>query len=201
MSELRISLPSPCSENWDEMEPAGCNRFCAACSETIHDLAELTAQEAEALLRKPGKHCVRAQVGPDGALALRPSHLGHSQKMIVVVGASISLLASASACATLPKVASPTGIIAGKVDPWSYVQSVEATGDNGRTYRAIVRPDGSYRFKRLPYGTYSLKFTDLCGVSDDERVVLRESAHSFAEPPRSTDCIVVGMAKFEDDRG
>lgn len=198
MSELRISLPSPCSENWDEMEPAGCNRFCAACSETIHDLAELTAQEAEALLRKPGKHCVRAQIGPDGALALRPSHLGHSQKMIVVVGASISLLVSA--CATLPKDASPTGVIAGKVDPWSNVQSVEAIGDNGRSYKAIVQADGSYRFQRLPYGTYSLKFTDLCGVWDGERVVLRESAHSLTEPSHSQDCIVVGMANFEDDR-
>jgi hypothetical protein len=198
MSELRISLPNPCGENWDEMQPAGCNRICAACSETIHDLAELTSQEVEALLRKPEKHCVRARVGPDGALALRPSHLGHSQKMIVVVGASISLLASA--CATLPKVASPTGAIAGKVDPWRYVQSVEAIGDNGSVYRTVVRADGSYRFKRLPYGTYSLKFTDLCGVWDGERVILNESKHPIKEPSNSQDCIVVGMAKFEDDR-
>ncbi len=199
MTELRISLPSPCSENWDEMQPAGCNRFCAACSETIHDLAALTSQEAEALLRKPGKHCVRAQVGADGALALRPSPSGHSQKMIVAVGASIGLLASA--CATLPNVASPTGAIAGKVETWRYVQSVEAIDDAGRSYRTTVRADGSYRFKRLPYGTYALKFTDLCGVWEGERVVLNEGEHSLKEPSHSADCVVVGMAKFEDDRG
>jgi hypothetical protein len=181
------------------MEPAGCNRFCAVCSETIHDLAELTVQEAEALLRKPGKHCVRAQVGPDGALTLRPSPLGHSQKVMVAVGASISLLASA--CASSPKVASPTGVISGKVDTWSNVQSVEAIDDNGNTYRAIVRADGSYRFKRLPYGTYSLKFTDLCGVWNGQRVILNENAHAITEPLSSADCVVVGMAEFEDDRG
>jgi hypothetical protein len=198
MSELRISIPSPCSENWDEMESAGCNRFCGACSETIHDLAELTAQEAEALLREPGKHCVRAQVGPDGVLALKPSHLGHSQKILVAVGASFGLLASA--CSTLPSAESPTGVIAGKLVPWTYVQSVEAIDDNGRAYKAKVRADGSYYFKPLPYGTYSLRYTDLCGSRDGGRLILNENTHRLTEPLNSTDCVVVGMAKFEDDR-
>jgi hypothetical protein len=119
--------------------------------------------------------------------------------MMVVVGASISLLASA--CATLPQLASPTGDVAGTVNLWSDVQSVEAIGDNGRRYKARVGADGSYRFKRLPYGTYSLKFTNGCGVWYGEQVILRENAHSLPAPSHSDDCIVIGMARFEDDRG
>jgi hypothetical protein len=34
---IQISIPAPCSQNWDEMAPAGQGRFCAHCSETVID--------------------------------------------------------------------------------------------------------------------------------------------------------------------
>jgi hypothetical protein len=180
------------------MQPSGCNRFCSTCSETIHDLSELTSQEAEALLRQPGQHCVRAQVvGPDGALALKPGRLGYQRKILVAVGVSISLLTSA--CETLPRGSSPMGLIVGKVDPRSGVKSVTATSYDGRTYRTKVFGDGSYRFRPLPYGPYSLKFNDDCGGQDGGQVILQESEHSVEVSPSTQVCIVVGMVKIEDD--
>lgn len=197
MRELRISFPNPCGESWDAMQPSGCDRICATCSETVHDLAKLTVREAEALLREPGKHCVRAQVGPDGAVSLRPGPTGRSQKMLVAVSASVGLFASA--CETVPSATGPTGAIVGKVAPYSLVTSVRAVSEDGRERRTRVRADGSYRFERLPYGTYSLNFTDPCGTREGERITLRESEHSVDAPADTLDCVIVGMAKVEDD--
>jgi hypothetical protein len=197
MSDLRISFPDPCGESWDAMQPSGCDRICATCSETVHDLTKLTVDEAEALLREPGKHCVRAQVGPDGALNLKPGPSGRSRRMLVAVSASVGLFASA--CETVPSTAAPTGAIVGTVVPYSMVTSVRAVSDDGRVRRARVRADGSYRFERLPYGTYALSFIGMCETWVGEPVTLRERELSVEAPADMQDCIIVGMAKVEDD--
>ena len=198
MSDLRISFPDPCGESWDAMQPSGCDRICATCSETVHDLTKLTVDEAEALLREPGKHCVRAQVGPDGALSLRPGPSGRSRRMLVAVSASVGLFASA--CETVPSAAAPTGAIVGTVVPYSLVTSVRAVSDDGRVRQARVRADGSYRFERLPYGTYALRFIGMCETWEGEPVTLRERELSVDAPADMQDCIIIGMAKVEDDR-
>jgi hypothetical protein len=197
MSDLRVSFPTPCTQRWDDMERSGCNRFCATCCQTIHDLAELTPEEAEGLLKEPG-NCVRAQVRPDGILVLRPSRSANQRRVLLAVGASIGLFASA--CDSLPQSALPTGLIVGKVAPQSGAKSVKAVSGNGRTYRTKVLADGSYRFKPLPYGSYSLKFVSDCGIWSGDRVILRESQLSVGEPSETEDCIIVGMAKIEGDR-
>lgn len=200
MGDLIISFPEPCPESWDDMKPSGCNRFCATCSETIHDLSELTSQEAETLLRKPGRRCVRARiVGPDGALALKPDKSGYQRRILVAVSASIGLLASA--CESLPQPSAPVGLIVGKVDLGSGVNSVTAVSVTGRTYRTKVLSDGSFRFRPLPYGSYALKLNDDCGGQDGGHIVLQEGEHTLAYAPSTAGCVVVGMAKVEDPRG
>lgn len=197
MNDVRISFPDPCGESWDAMQPSGCDRVCAACSETVHDLASLTVNEAEALLRKPGKHCVRAQVGPDGALNTRPDPSGRSRRILVAMTASVGLFASA--CETVPSATTPTGTIVGTVGRFSGVTSVRAVSEDGRRRQAKVRADGSYRLERLPYGTYSLSYVDSCGASEGERITLREAEHSVEARTDTLDCVIVGMAKVEDD--
>ena len=198
MSDLRISFPDPCGESWDAMQPSGCDRICATCSETVHDLAKLTVQETEALLREPGKHCVRAQVGPDGAVNLRPGPSGRSRRMLVAVSASVGLFASA--CETLPSAGTPTGTIVGTLPPYSGVFSVRVVSDTGRVRQARVGADGSYRINRLPYGAYSLRFINNCGSYEGERITLREAELAVEAPEDVQDCIIIGMAKIEDDR-
>ena len=34
---IQINIPTPCSQSWEEMAPAGQGRFCAHCSETVID--------------------------------------------------------------------------------------------------------------------------------------------------------------------
>jgi hypothetical protein len=117
---------------------------------------------------------------------------------MAAVGASIGLLTSA--CETMPQTASPTGLIVGKVARGSGVTSVKAVSDTGQTYRAKVLDDGSYRFKPLPYGSYSLKFINDCGTLNVARVVLRESEHPVGEQAQTEGCVVVGMAEVQDRR-
>lgn len=180
------------------MQPSGCDRICATCSETVHDLAKLTVQEAETLLREPGKHCVRAEVGSDGALNLRPGTSGRSRRMLVAVSASVGLFASA--CETVPSTAAPTGTITGTVGRFSTATSVRAVSADGRRRQTKVRADGSYRLERLPYGTYLLSFIDSCGTLEGERITLREPEHSVEVPADVLECVIVGMAKVEDER-
>jgi hypothetical protein len=116
---------------------------------------------------------------------------------MLAVSASISLFASA--CKSLPQTPSSRGVIVGEVARQSGVRWVTATAENGRTYKTDVHNDGSYRFKPLPYGSYSLSFVTDCGSLGSDRVSLRESqllvgSHSFSDA-----CMVIGMATIEDD--
>ncbi|RYG02558.1 MAG: hypothetical protein EON94_05685 [Caulobacteraceae bacterium] len=114
------------------------------------------------------------------------------------MSASVGLFASA--CETVPSAATPTGAIVGTVGRFSSVTSVRAVSDDGRGRQAKVRADGSYRLERLPYGAYSLRFIGSCGIWDGERITLQEQEHSVEASADMPDCIIIGMAKIEDDR-
>src|ERR1700748_1877763 len=44
-SSITIRLPEPCSENWDEMKPDDCGRFCMHCGKTVIDFTRMTDAE------------------------------------------------------------------------------------------------------------------------------------------------------------
>jgi len=118
---------------------------------------------------------------------------------MIAVGASISLLASG--CETTPHAAPARGVILGKVNNISGIVSVEAISEDGRTHRARVRSDGTYQFKPLPLGSYSLTFVTDCGSFDGDRVILQEREHVVGMPTKAADCIIIGMAKIEENLG
>lgn len=39
---MKLTIPSPCSENWNNMTPQGRNKFCASCRKTIIDFSTLS---------------------------------------------------------------------------------------------------------------------------------------------------------------
>ncbi len=55
---MKLTIESPCHENWDGMSGDELRRFCDQCSKHVHDLSELTRAEGEELLAKPGP-CTR----------------------------------------------------------------------------------------------------------------------------------------------
>jgi len=43
--ELYLSVPTPCSESWDEMSPKPQGRFCSSCNKTVVNFATMTDQQ------------------------------------------------------------------------------------------------------------------------------------------------------------
>ena len=62
-----ISISTACPVSWSEMEGNDRTRFCARCQQQVHDISELTTDEALALVSGPGKlPCVRIYRRNDG---------------------------------------------------------------------------------------------------------------------------------------
>ena len=198
MKDLPVRFPKPCDEKWEAMTPAGCDRVCARCDTLIHDLSHYEFDAAEALLRSGSETCVRARVGADGVVALKPGR--GMRRMVVAAGALAGLLAAAQPAAAQQDRSG--GAIVGRVIFPGFPTRVTATGQDGKTFRSHVRPNGEYRFKRVPADTYTLTFEPDCGDSwVVENVVVRNDIVLAPETEAENQCIVVGMLLVDDGKG
>jgi hypothetical protein len=196
MSDLRVSFPKPCDAPWEGMAPAGYARICSRCDTAVHDLSQYDLEGVEALLRGRADVCVRARIGADGAVALRPGPPGSARRMVVAAAMSAALLAAGQPA--LARQERPRGAITGQTYAYGYEVRVTATDQNGRTFRTRVKRNGRYRLSRLPAGTYTLSFVPGCGDSwTVENVVVGDGV---TEVPMEDDfggCIVVGLLRIE----
>jgi len=198
MSDLRVSLPKPCDETWEAMPLSGCDRVCARCDHVVHDLREYTFVEAEALLRANPGSCVRAQIGADGAVTLKPGRGGKTRRMMIAAAATAGLMmASAPAYAKRDR---PSGAISGRVEsPLNRVR-VTATGADGRTWQ-VRTTSGRFTIRHLPAGTYRLTFEACEPYPPVENVVVRDGETRVPNIRSEEQCIVIGLLRIEDDRG
>ena len=57
---MRLSIPTPCHEDWQAMTPNQQGRYCASCAKTVVDFTRMSDAEVVAhLQRKPGQVCGR----------------------------------------------------------------------------------------------------------------------------------------------
>jgi hypothetical protein len=62
-----ISIPSHCPVSWEEMEGNDHSRFCTNCQHHVHDVSELTTEEALSLVRgSDNPPCLRIYRRTDG---------------------------------------------------------------------------------------------------------------------------------------
>lgn len=193
--DFEVSLPRPCGENWDAMAPQGCNRHCDVCQATIHDLSRLTLKQAESLLASGDKVCVRAQVSPDGSVALTDS--GASPRRMVARGAATAAVALAlAACSTLGGAnVTPLYEITGKTDYREWGAKAILTDETGRQRVTSVGFDNSFRFHNLRPGKFTLRIERNCGDPIEmTEVTLGEGDLSLGTVPWGEDqCIIVGV--------
>ena len=196
MDDLKVSLPRPCGQKWSDMTPDGQHRHCAACDQTIHDLATLTIEEADALLDRPGGACVRARIAADGSVALAGGMSRKGRAMKAVVGASMAL--AVAACQTAGDT--PLYKVRGLANAG---ETVQLYGDDGfHTTTQTSSRDGSFTFRKLPAGTYRLSTRDCTGndiaiegitvggEADDADVGLINTLND--------DCIIIGVFRRAD---
>ncbi|WP_162902811.1 carboxypeptidase-like regulatory domain-containing protein [Taibaiella koreensis] len=56
----QLSLPAPCTEDWNTMQPVSCGRFCSACQKTVIDFSAYSDAEFTAYFQKaPDLPCGR----------------------------------------------------------------------------------------------------------------------------------------------
>lgn len=57
---LRLSIPEPCHEDWNEMTPTLQGRYCQACEKEVTDFSQMTdAQIVQVIEKGKGNHCGR----------------------------------------------------------------------------------------------------------------------------------------------
>jgi carboxypeptidase family protein len=200
MRDLRVSFPKPCDEPWEAMAPAGCDRVCARCDKVIHDLSHYALDEAEALLRRNPQACVRARIGADGVVALKPGRRGKARRMVIAAAATAGLLTAAAPAFAKP--GRPDGAIAGIVESSVSRVQVIATGADGRTYRARTGRGGQFRIRHLPAGTYRLSFESGCAeYLPVENIVVRAGETNVPNVRSESQCVIIGLLRIEEGQG
>lgn len=209
MADLKVEFPNPCSEPWEQMSPRGCNRHCATCDTIIHDLAALTIDEAEALLRTNEEVCVRAKIAPDGAIILA-SQSTTRRRMIASVTTGMAL--ATAACQTVPATVSERFTISGTMSYPVWAQAAELRSSDGKKQRKTRKiGSGEFAFTNLRPGTYTLSIRESCGILRPVETITitdRSVVVSSDRPPPYGDeeegCpIIVGVMRPADrpDRG
>jgi hypothetical protein len=198
--DLRISLPEPCGERWEDMAPRGCNRHCASCDTLIHDLEAMTVEQAEALLDGGGKVCVRARVARNGRV--RTADGGSARRIFAAVGATATL--AAAACQTTPPEQRANRFeITGTIPQFSDRKPVVRSSD-GRTWH-VEMPfrSTSFRVPNLYPGVYSITYAVGCGERREvvDNIVIRDSSVDLGRLEDTYGCIVVGLITRDSSNG
>jgi hypothetical protein len=68
---LKLSVLSPCSEDWNAMRGDERVRFCGQCRQNVYNLAAMTEAEARALVGGDKQACVRMFLRGDGTAITR----------------------------------------------------------------------------------------------------------------------------------
>lgn len=68
---LQLSIPQPCSEDWDSMTSHQRFKHCQLCNKSVYPLNEYDAQEAIQLIQKPSGACVKIEYNRDRQIKLR----------------------------------------------------------------------------------------------------------------------------------
>jgi hypothetical protein len=73
MPPFRLNIAEPCPADWNEMTGSEKRRHCASCDKDVVALAEMTPDDAVALVRsaKPHSLCLRIEHDDDGAVVFR----------------------------------------------------------------------------------------------------------------------------------
>lgn len=86
----QLPIHQPCDENFEAMRGTVERRFCQACEHHVHDLSRLTEAEARALVRGPGRVCVRYRVGPDGYIRFKPAKLAGPAAFVAAISLAMA---------------------------------------------------------------------------------------------------------------
>ncbi len=91
LQSIQLSIPNPCSQNWDEMTPSGNDRHCAHCSTTVIDFTTCTDAELYQFFAKGNDHVCGRYLSTQLDRPIRIPLQPHSRlyRMIVAMGLTL----------------------------------------------------------------------------------------------------------------
>lgn len=95
----QVSVAKPCSADWNAMQGDETKKFCLQCQKHVHNLSAMTAEEAEALLQRSEKLCVRYSHSGDK----KPITLAQKPRGFALIAASLAAVAALFGCKIPPK--------------------------------------------------------------------------------------------------
>lgn len=100
----RARIASPCHERWENMIGDEVTRFCPSCQKNVHNISEMTRNEAEAFLESVagGAACIRMYRREDGTVMTADCPVGVRKKrvkrlVLATVGGTLAVAAGAIA--------------------------------------------------------------------------------------------------------
>ncbi len=113
-----VRIASPCQEPWDNMVGDERTRFCGRCEKHVHNLSEMTRNEAELFLQSATDSvCVRIYQRADGTVMSTDCPVGMKKKRVrrlflATVGGSLVAAAGAVAFWAVEETVVATGAVA-----------------------------------------------------------------------------------------
>jgi hypothetical protein len=107
---VKINISKPCSENWDAMDAAGCNRYCPACQKVIIDFSVLNDEAIlQHIEQAKGKEICGRFANHQLNRVLQPAPNAEPVNYLKKVAASVMLICTAlnKAWAQMPVVQHP----------------------------------------------------------------------------------------------
>lgn len=201
----RLTIASPCSEDWNAMNGNDRVRFCSHCEKSVHNLSEMTRSEALMLVKKSqGRLCVRYYPSPTETVQTLPLHSIKRRASRIAAGAftaTLSLCSSAivqassiveppvqgnayvvtnKKCTRIDGQTKPGASLAGTVlDPnGALVPAAVVTLIDEKTkqeYSTRTDDEGIFEFKSLPAGSYTLRTESPGFVTSEIRELILEA--------------------------
>jgi len=56
--QIQLSIPTPCHEDWDKMNPVEKGRFCDSCQKKVIDFSNMSDREIATFFKKPSSDSV-----------------------------------------------------------------------------------------------------------------------------------------------
>ncbi|MBW7913117.1 MAG: carboxypeptidase regulatory-like domain-containing protein [Taibaiella sp.] len=157
---IQISIPQPCSEDWNKMTPQEQGRFCDNCQKCVVDFTGFTDEQLYKYFRehKGENVCGRFQNWQlKRQVALPPEPRNRLYKWFISLGFVIFL---AELLGTEAKAQGQSGKILGTILDMdgNYLPNVLVQISEGEFIRdsAYTNQDGAYMTKKLPPGKYAI---------------------------------------------
>ncbi|WP_345058675.1 hypothetical protein [Hymenobacter glaciei] len=85
-----ISIPKPCSENWDAMTPTTAGRYCSRCQTEVVDFTRMTDAEVMAFMTaRQGQHVCASVLAPP-MVPRHPKRISRPWRWVLAVAAFLS---------------------------------------------------------------------------------------------------------------